>query len=50
MKHDTLESAMKIILEYDYDKVAVCENGALRGYIRSRDIFNAYLKEMKASR
>jgi chloride channel protein, CIC family len=46
---DNLGKALKILLEFDVDKVAVEENGKLTGYIRSRDIFNAYLDNVRKS-
>ncbi|MCC7303562.1 MAG: chloride channel protein [Bacteroidia bacterium] len=46
-KPDSLGKAMRIMLENDYDKVAVVENGTLLGYIRSRDILHTYMEEMK---
>ncbi len=34
--------ALDVILQYDVDKVAVIENNICKGYLRSRDIFDAY--------
>lgn len=46
----SLEEAMKVILQFDFDKVAVEESGQLLGYLRSKDIFTAYLEEMKSGK
>ncbi len=42
-----LGSALMGILENDIDKVAVVENNKVMGYIRYRDIFEAYNNKMK---
>jgi chloride channel protein, CIC family len=42
----SLGSVMKIIMKFDVDKVAVCEpDGRTIGYIRSRDVFEAYSRQ-----
>jgi CIC family chloride channel protein len=40
--NENLSKALHIILEYDTDKVAVIEDGKYVGYVRYRDIFEAY--------
>jgi len=42
-----LSAALNVILENDIDKVAVLENGKVTGYVRYRDIFEAYQNSMK---
>ncbi len=42
-----LSAALNVILEHDIDKVAILENGKVAGYIRYRDIFEAYNSSMK---
>lgn len=37
-----LSLALKVIMQYDFDKVAVVERGRYIGYIRTRDILNSY--------
>lgn len=43
----SLSAALTVILEHDIDKVAVMENGKVAGYVRYRDIFEAYQHSMK---
>lgn len=45
--NQNLSAALNVILENDIDKVAVLEEGKLTGYIRYRDIFQAYQQSMK---
>lgn len=45
--NQNLSSALNVILENDIDKVAVLENGKVAGYVRYRDIFEAYNDNMK---
>ncbi len=45
--NQNLSAALNVILENDIDKVAVLENGKLAGYVRYRDIFEAYNNSMK---
>ena len=47
---DKLSEALNIIMRYDIDKVAVVEEKRMIGYIRSKDIFEAYNKELKQSK
>lgn len=42
-----LSEALNVILENDIDKVAVTEQDKLVGYVRYRDIFEAYNESMK---
>lgn len=42
-----LSAALHVILENDIDKVAILENGKVSGYVRYRDIFEAYQASMK---
>ncbi len=42
-----LSAALNVILEHDIDKVAVIEKGKVAGYVRYRDIFEAYNASMK---
>ena len=43
---DSLGKVLQVIMRYDVDKVAVAEqNNQVIGYIRSRDIFEAYSKQ-----
>ncbi len=42
---DKLSKALHIITRYDLDKVAVVEDNLMVGYIRSRDIFQAYTEQ-----
>jgi chloride channel protein, CIC family len=45
---DSLGKVLNIIMQFDVDKVAVVEDGKRTiGYIRSRDIFEAYSKQTK---
>jgi CIC family chloride channel protein len=44
---ENLSKALNIILEYDVDKVAVIEQDKYVGYIRYRDIFEAYNTKSK---
>ena len=43
---DKLSKALHIITRYDIDKVAVVEDNITVGYIRSRDIFQAYTEQL----
>ncbi|MDF3820993.1 chloride channel protein [Leptospira sp. 96542] len=43
---DTLGKALRILLEYDVDKLAVVDGNCL-GYLRYIDLFNAYQSEVK---
>lgn len=42
-----LSAALNVILEHDIDKVAILEKEKVVGYIRYRDIFEAYSQRMK---
>lgn len=44
---DTLGKALRILLEYDVDKLAIVEDGKCLGYLRYIDLFNAYQNEVK---
>jgi len=44
---DNLSKALNIILEHDIDKVAVIEGNKYVGYVRYRDIFEAYNTKVK---
>lgn len=44
--YERLSKALKVIMQYDFDKVAVTKNGNYLGYVRSRDIFNSYNQKM----
>jgi chloride channel protein, CIC family len=44
---DSLRKVLEIIMQFDVDKVAVVEDGKTIGYIRSRDIFEAYSTQTK---
>ena len=44
---ENLSKALNIILEHDIDKVAVTEQGKYVGYVRYRDIFEAYNTKVK---
>lgn len=44
---DNLSKALNIILEHDIDKVAVIEQDKYVGYVRYRDIFEAYNTKVK---
>ena len=48
--NDKLSEALNIIMRSDVDKVAVVEDKRFLGYIRSKDIFEAYNKELKQSK
>ena len=43
---DTLGDALNVILEYDFDKVAVTSNDKLMGYFRFSDIMKIYYKKI----
>ncbi len=45
--NENLSKALNIILEYDIDKVAVIEGDKYVGYVRYRDIFEAYNIKVK---
>ena len=45
--NESLSKALNIILEHDIDKVAVLEKGKYVGYVRYRDIFEAYNTKVK---
>lgn len=40
----TLRQVLNTIMIHDVDKVAIIDNGQCLGYLRSRDVFDAYLK------
>ncbi|HNT79743.1 MAG TPA: chloride channel protein [Bacteroidia bacterium] len=42
--HNSLADAMKVIMEYDIDKVAVVSDSKFKGYIGVKDIFSFYHK------
>lgn len=44
---DTLGKALRILLEYDVDKLAIVEENRCLGYLRYIDLFNAYQNEVK---
>ncbi|HWY36803.1 MAG TPA: chloride channel protein, partial [Nitrosopumilaceae archaeon] len=44
---EMLNKALQIITQYDVDKVAVVEDDITVGYIRSKDIFEAYTEHLK---
>ena len=44
---DTLGKALRILLEYDVDKLAIVEDNRCLGYLRYIDLFNAYQNEVK---
>lgn len=48
--NDKLTEALNVIMRYDMDKVAVVEQNRFLGYIRSKDIFEAYNRELKQSK
>jgi CIC family chloride channel protein len=43
----SLSATLNVILENDIDKVAITESGRFVGYVRYRDIFQAYSKKAK---
>jgi chloride channel protein, CIC family len=45
--HQSLSTALNVILENDIDKVAITESGRFVGYVRYRDIFMAYNNKAK---
>ena len=45
--NESLSKALNIILEHDVDKVAVMEGNICAGYLRYRDIFEAYNSKVK---
>ena len=45
-----LDKALNVIMQYDVDKVGVLKEGKINGYIRSRDIFNAYSEVVDSKR
>lgn len=44
---ESLSDALNIILKHDIDKVAITEKGRFVGYVRYRDIFEAYNQKTK---
>lgn len=44
--NDTLGDALNIILEYDFDKVAITSNDKLLGYFRFNDIMKIYYQKI----
>jgi len=46
---ENLSKALNIILKHDVDKVAILENNKYVGYVRYRDIFEAYDTKVKQS-
>jgi CIC family chloride channel protein len=44
---ESMSKALNIILEHDIDKVAVIEGDKYVGYVRYRDIFEAYNTKVK---
>ncbi len=46
---ENLSKALNVILKYDIDKVAVTEHNKYIGYVRYRDIFEAYDAKVKQS-
>jgi CIC family chloride channel protein len=46
---ENLSQALNVILKYDVDKVAVIEQNKYIGYVRYRDIFEAYNTKVKQS-
>jgi len=48
--NEKLSKALDIIMRFDCDKVAVSENGLTLGYIRSKDIFEAYTTQLKSKK
>lgn len=48
--NEKLSKALDIIMRYDIDKVAVTENQYTLGYIRSKDIFEAYTTQLKSKK
>lgn len=47
---DKLSKALDVIMRFDVDKVAVVEGEITVGYIRSKDIFDAYTKQLKSKK
>ncbi|MCD6067685.1 MAG: eriC2 [Bacteroidetes bacterium] len=45
--NDQLSKALDVIMRFDVDKVAVVEGEIMVGYIRSKDIFDAYTQQLK---
>jgi CIC family chloride channel protein len=48
--NEKLSKALDIIMRFDIDKVAVSENGTTLGYIRSKDIFEAYTTQLNSKK
>lgn len=44
---DKLSKALDVVMKFDVDKVAVVEGELTVGYIRSKDIFDAYTQQLK---
>lgn len=44
---DKLSKALDVVMKFDVDKVAVVEGELTVGYIRSKDIFDAYTHQLK---
>ncbi|MDP2388041.1 MAG: chloride channel protein [Bacteroidota bacterium] len=47
---DKLSKALDVIMRHDVDKVAVVEGELTLGYIRSKDIFEAYTDQLKSKK
>jgi len=45
--NQSLSAALAVILDYDIDKIAVTQDGRFVGYVRYRDIFEAYNSKTK---
>jgi CIC family chloride channel protein len=45
--NDPLSKALDVVMKFDVDKVAVVEGELTVGYIRSKDIFDAYTQQLK---
>ena len=48
--NDRLSKALDVIMRHDVDKVAVVEDELTLGYIRSKDIFDAYTQQLKTKK
>jgi predicted transcriptional regulator len=47
---EKLSKALDIIMRHDIDKVAVTDKNFILGYIRSKDIFEAYTLQLKSKK
>ena len=47
---EKLSRALDIIMRHDIDKVAVTDKNIILGYIRSKDIFEAYTLQLKSKK